>query len=249
MSVNRPPTSPQRAPASSRSPRGAGVAPLAMTVGDRAGRAVGRALSASEERLRALRARREREYEALLDAGHRVLLRRGYHQTRVEDIMREAGISTRAFYRFCTGKDDLFLALFDRANVAAMRRLAERVARHPLPGDQLDAYIDSTLDLAYKDRLRPEVRLFLTVPSELTVKYAREVAACREQLVSLLRDVLERGRSSGDFPHAAPEDDAWAISGALGSTLSRVVLSDEPPPRNRVAKRLRRFCRAALIAE
>ena len=246
MSVNRTLTPPQRAPASPRSPRGAVVAPLAVTVGDRAGRAVGRALSASEERLRA---RREREYEVLLDAGHRVLLRRGYHQTRVEDIMREAGISTRAFYRFCTGKDDLFLALFDRSNVAAMRRLAERVARHPRPSGQLDAYIDSTLDLAYKDRLRPEVRLFLTVPSELTVKYAREVAACREQLVSLLRDVLERGRSSGDFPHAAPEDDAWAISGALGSTLSRVVLSDEPPPRNRVAKRLRRFCRAALIAE
>jgi AcrR family transcriptional regulator len=248
MAVNRNPAPPPRAPAPPRSSRSAVVAPLGAA-NDLAERAVGRALSASEERLRALRARREREYEALLEAGHRVLLRRGYHQTRVDDIMREAGISTRAFYRFCTGKDDLFLALFDRSNVAAMERLAERVAHHPRPSDQLDVYIDSTLDLAYKDRLRPEVRLFLTVPSELTVKYSREVIACREQLVSLLRDILERGRASGDFPSAAPEDDAWAISGALGSVMSRVVLSDDPPPRARVAKRLRQFCRAALVGE
>src|SRR5215472_13093727 len=134
-------------------------------------RGISNAGSSSDDRLGAMRSLREREYARLLEAGHRVLLRRGYHGTRVEDIMREAGISTRAFYRFCTGKDDLFLALFDRANAAAMERLRERIACHERPIDQLEAYIDSTLDLAYRDALRPEVKLFLTIPSELTDKY------------------------------------------------------------------------------
>lgn len=212
-------------------------------------RGVVKALHTHEARLVALRARREREYDALLDAALRVLVRRGYERTRVEDIMREARISTRAFYRFCTGKGDLYLALFDRANRAAMTRLQGSLARQARPRARLEAYIDATLDLAYRERLRPEVRLFLTAPAELGARYAKEVMACRAGLLAVLTEILTAGRASGDFPTAEPEDDAWVISGALGTMLERVVLSDDPPPRARVARRLRRFCQAALAGE
>jgi AcrR family transcriptional regulator len=212
-------------------------------------RGLAKALAGDEARIVALRDRRRREYEALLEAAHRVLLRRGYEQTRVEDIMREAGISTRAFYRFCSGKDDLFLELFNRSNVAAMQRLRATLASRSRASEQLDSFIDATLDLAYKDRLRPEVRLFLSVPNELTARYAREVMACRAEQVLVLQEIIASGRESGEFPAAEPEDDAWAIFGALGATLNRIVLADDPPPRQRVGRRLRRFCQAALTRE
>src|SRR5690349_6285175 len=93
-------------------------------------RGVSRALAAGEARLEALRVQRAAEHEALLRAARRVFVRRGYAQTRVEDVLAEAGISTRAFYRFHASKDELFLELFARANAAALARLRAAMGGH-----------------------------------------------------------------------------------------------------------------------
>lgn len=208
-------------------------------------RGVERALAGRTTRLEELRDRRTQEHAALLRAARRVFLRRGYQQTRVEDILAEAGISTRAFYRFHAGKGELFLELFDRANRAAMQRLQATVARHDDPAAQLDAYVAATLDLAYDPRLERESALFADVPGELTEQYAAEVAGCRAQLVSVLRDVLHRGRASGRFAGVDPEADAWSLHGALGAHLDRVLRAAERPARARLERQLRRFVRAA----
>jgi len=208
-------------------------------------RGVERALAGRSTRLEELRDRRTQEHAALLRAARRVFLRRGYPQTRVEDILAEAGISTRAFYRFHAGKGELFLELFDRANRAAMERLRATVAAHADPAAQLDAYVAATLDLAYDPHLARESALFADVPGELTARYAAEVAECREQLVSVLRDILRRGKASGRFAEVDPDADAWALHGALGAHLDRILHAAERPARARLERQLRRFVRAA----
>jgi AcrR family transcriptional regulator len=211
-------------------------------------RGVARALAGREEHLAELRDRRAQEHDALLRAARRVFLRRGYQQTRVEDVLREAGISTRALYRFHAGKGELFLELFDRANQAAMQRLRERVGRHEDALLQLDAYVACTFDLAYDPRWKRETTLFANVPAELTEQYAHEVERCRRQLVSVLSAVLAHGRSTGAFAPGVGEDDAWALHGALGATMGRILHASSPPPRGPLERRLRRFCRAAVAA-
>lgn len=209
-------------------------------------RGVERALAGRAVRLEALRDRRTQEHEALLRAARRVFLRRGYAQTRVEDVLAEAGISTRAFYRFHAGKGELFLELFDRANQAAMERLRASVMQHEDPVQQLDAYLTATLDLAYEPRLKREAALFAVVPAELTAQYASEVASCREQLVSVLREILQRGEETRRFTASDPEIDAWTLHGALGAHLDRILNAATPPPRAPLEAHLRRFSRAAL---
>jgi AcrR family transcriptional regulator len=210
------------------------------------GRGVSRALAASEARLEALRRRRAVEHEALLRAARRVFVRRGYAQTRVEDVLDEAGISTRAFYRFHASKDELFLELFSRANAAALQRLRAAIGACSSASAQLDAYIEETLDLAYEPRRRAETMLFSSVPSELAERYASEVLACREGLVAVLREILLAGRNSGLFASVEPDDDAWSIHGALGAAMSRLLGGAEVPVRGALAERLKRFCRAAV---
>lgn len=209
-------------------------------------RGVERALAGRAVKLEALRDRRTQEHAALLRAARRVFLRRGYAQTRVEDVLAEAGISTRAFYRFHAGKGELFLELFDRANQAAMQRLRASLTLHQDPALQLDAYLARTLDLAYEPRLKRETALFSDVPGEIKEQYASEVQACQAQLVSILREILERGRASQSFTDVDPEVDAWILHGAVAAAMSHVLAAD--PPRAPLERRLRRFCRAALAA-
>jgi len=56
-----------------------------------------------------------RTLAALLAAGHDVLVARGYHGTRVDDIASAAGVSHGAFYRYFENKDHLIRLLTVRA--------------------------------------------------------------------------------------------------------------------------------------
>ncbi len=60
---------------------------------------------------RPLRPRGRATRQQLLDAAARVLPVRGYHETRVDDIVEEAGFSHGSFYRYFENKDELFSVL------------------------------------------------------------------------------------------------------------------------------------------
>ena len=88
----------------------------------------------------AARAGRPRRFEAedelrlLLDAALAVMERNGYVDAAVADILREADLSTRSFYRHFESKDQLLCALFRREAEAAAVRLHAKVDAAPDPG-------------------------------------------------------------------------------------------------------------------
>lgn len=63
----------------------------------------------------AMRPRGRQTRQKLLDAGSAVLPVRGYHNTRVDDIVEAAGVSHGSFYRYFGSKDDLFHVLAEEA--------------------------------------------------------------------------------------------------------------------------------------
>lgn len=66
---------------------------------------------------------------ALLAAGREVIVSRGYHGTRVDDIAAAAGVSHGAFYQYFRNKDDLAHVLV----LEAMRPLSTAFAEMPAP--------------------------------------------------------------------------------------------------------------------
>lgn len=62
---------------------------------------------------------------SLLKAGHDVLVSRGYHGTRVDDIAAAAGLSHGAFYRYFDNKDHLIRLLAAQALRTVSRALAD----------------------------------------------------------------------------------------------------------------------------
>jgi AcrR family transcriptional regulator len=63
--------------------------------------------------------------ELLLDAAATVFSRRGVHGASVEEIAAEAGFTTGAVYSNFSGKEDLFLALFERHTAAEVKKYDE----------------------------------------------------------------------------------------------------------------------------
>ena len=62
----------------------------------------------------------------ILGAARRCFSEAGYHETRVDEIARRAGLSKGAIYWYFNGKRELFLALFERylEELAAQRYVA-----------------------------------------------------------------------------------------------------------------------------
>ncbi len=79
---------------------------------------------------RVLRPRGRQTRQNLLDAGGRVLPRRGFHDARVDDIVAEAGCSHGSFYRYFENKDALFQVLALEAG-EAMATLVEAFPEDP----------------------------------------------------------------------------------------------------------------------
>jgi AcrR family transcriptional regulator len=65
---------------------------------------------------RPMRKRGEQTRQRLLDAGSKVLPRRGYQDTRVDDIVAAAEVSHGTFYRYFENKDDFFRVLAETAS-------------------------------------------------------------------------------------------------------------------------------------
>jgi AcrR family transcriptional regulator len=69
------------------------------------------------------RVRGEHTRRRLLDAGASVLPSRGYHDTRVDDIVAAAGVSHGTFYRYFDNTDDFFGVLAGEASAALLELL------------------------------------------------------------------------------------------------------------------------------
>ena len=77
---------------------------------------------------RELRARGQRTLRKLLDAGTQVFETRGYHQARVDDVVKLARTSHGTFYLYFANKEDLFAALVAEVGTA-MHERAEALPR------------------------------------------------------------------------------------------------------------------------
>jgi AcrR family transcriptional regulator len=151
------------------------------------------------------------EVQRLLAAAEVVLADRGYAGLRVDDVLAEAGLSTRAFYRHFQGKSELFLAVFDREMHQADERLEAKVAAAGDPDAQVRAWVEATLALAYDPRLARRTRLFLGERQTVANEFPQEVARCVHLLLAPLERAIAAGRDAGSFPGADPAADALAI--------------------------------------
>src|SRR3954451_14132484 len=95
---------------------------------------------------------RASERRALIDAGLAVLRRRGSDGCTVADVLAEAGLSTRAFYRHFASKDELVLAIYERDARPPHGRRPETLAAARSPRAALDVWIDETLALGFDGR-------------------------------------------------------------------------------------------------
>src|SRR5581483_11495215 len=77
---------------------------------------------------------RDARRDQILNAARRCFLRDGFHATSMQDLFKESGLSSGAFYRYFASKDDVIIAIAEdntRDVMALIRTAATRQKTQP----------------------------------------------------------------------------------------------------------------------
>ena len=69
--------------------------------------------------------------DRILEAAAKVFASKGYHDTKVDDIVKDSQTSKGAFYFYFPSKQDIFLALVDTFADLLESRLRDRLSAEP----------------------------------------------------------------------------------------------------------------------
>ena len=184
------------------------------------------------------------ERQILLDAAVRVMSENGYDGTSVNDVLEDAGLSTRAFYRQFDSKHELLMALIqrERDRVADHLEKAARSADGPLAA--VEAWIDAFLDLLYNPEIAPTTAIF-TAPSVLaSYTLATSLPEMQRMFCPPLIRALRAGHRAGVLESPRPEADAYCIHALVHAALD--VHHRQRPKRATVKAQVLRFVWPAL---
>jgi AcrR family transcriptional regulator len=149
----------------------------------------------------------------IVDTTFSLIERSGSLDPSMREILAESGLSTQAFYRYFSSKDELMLALLDEGRRRLVDTLERRMARGASPTEQVRAWIEGVLAQAANSTAAARTRPWMLSEQRLAERFPQEQQASVERLVHLLREALAQITGAG---RRKPSD--------VGSTASMVYL-------------------------
>jgi TetR/AcrR family transcriptional regulator, fatty acid metabolism regulator protein len=161
--------------------------------------------------------------ERILDAAERVFARRGFFNSRVAEIARDAGVADGTIYLYFKSKDDLLISLFESRMERVITEMRARVGETDDVLKRVLVFIRTYARLAQENPYGAEV---LTIELRQSSKFMKEYANPRfADFMRLLSSLIEEGQTAGllydDIP--APIA-ARALFGAIDELVLAWVL-------------------------
>ena len=164
--------------------------------------------------------------ERILDAAINVFSRKGYHETKVDDIVEASDTSKGSVYFYFPGKQQIFLALIDKFADVLQRRVIEAVV------DEHDGV--QRVNLALKVCLetfaqyRGLAKIFLVQAVGLGQAFEEKRLEIHDRFSGVIRAYLDQAVAAGDINPIDTEVVAYAWMGAINEVVIRWVYTGQP---------------------
>jgi AcrR family transcriptional regulator len=135
----------------------------------------------------------------ILEAAERIFSRKGFDKARMDDIVREAGLSKGSLYWYFKSKDELIRALLDRVFISEMRE-AESIAEQPGSAeDKLKAFIAIAVrEYKHFEKILPLSYEFIALAARSKAVRKVIVGYFRHYL-DMLTEIIQQGSAEGEF--------------------------------------------------
>jgi AcrR family transcriptional regulator len=164
--------------------------------------------------------------QTILNRARDVFARRGYHETKIEDIVAAAGIARGTFYLYFKDKRAVFEEIVDRAFTQigmAIVRVDPRDAGRTV-ADQVQENIRRIVRMLLDDRSTTKILLTDAVGADPA--FDRKLRSFYGVVEGLLAESLREGQALGIVAPGDARMFAYLILGAMKELLYQVVRRD-----------------------
>lgn len=174
----------------------------------------------------------ERRRQQIVDAAQRCFARKGFHQSSMQDVFAESGLSAGAVYRYFKSKDELVAALAADAGTDIRAVLIEAMRRDPLPTPAevvgvVAGWMSQNTGIDGRLRLAPQAWT-LALTDEQAAGYVR---LAMTGIRGMWREYAQRMADAGWLPADADLDAVAAVLFGLlpGFLLQFLIVGDLDP--------------------
>jgi AcrR family transcriptional regulator len=173
---------------------------------------------------------------ALIGAGRRLFGEQGFRATSVDDLAREARVTTGALYHHFPTKTALFEAVFEQAHMETMTSAATAAQGARDGVEELARGIEAFLDSV----LQPDVQRILILDGPAVLGLARFTELDEQYAHAVIVHAITEANQAGAIDVDDPETTARLLLGALTRGAMLIANSTDPvATRHAVASSMR----------
>jgi AcrR family transcriptional regulator len=167
--------------------------------------------------------------ERILDAAVDVFANKGFHATRMDEIVDHSKTSKGAIYFHFPNKEKLFLALVDQFANLLERRVKDAIQKEKAGMNRVRVAIETCLDTFGKYR-RP-AKILLVQAVGLGAAFEDKRNAIYDRFARLIASYLKEAIKLGEIEPVNTEVISLAWMGAIYALVIRWVTTNEPDPK------------------
>jgi TetR/AcrR family fatty acid metabolism transcriptional regulator len=183
------------------------------------------------------RKKQEEKYNKILEAATRVFAREGFHNAKIEDVAKEAGVAHGTVYLYFGGKDDLLISIFQENLEGLVEYVGLEVEKEANAEDKLRRMISLQIELIETNSELAELMLveFPQTGKFLSNSVIHDLAA----YIDMIANILKEGVAEGAFDDSIDVNVvATVIYSGIQGTATRWILEEMKYPLKKVAEEI-----------
>jgi TetR/AcrR family fatty acid metabolism transcriptional regulator len=166
--------------------------------------------------------------QRILNAAIQVFARKGYHDTRVDEIVAYSQTSKGAVYFHFPSKQEIFLGLVDEFANILEAQLVDAITQKHGGVEKVEAALSACL-LTFQ-KYNKLAKIFLVQAVGLGNSFETKRQEIHDRFSTLVQKYLDEAVLDGDIPPIDTGIAAYAWMGAINEVVIRWVLIGEPSP-------------------
>jgi len=170
--------------------------------------------------------KKNKKKEIIINAAIKVFAGKGFFNSKVADVAKEAGVADGTIYLYFKNKDDLLISLFETKMEEILIRFNRILQQDISPPEKLEQFIQLHFQLIQEDQDLAEVfQVELRQSSKFLKDYHNQKFI---DFLGIIEHIIREGRESGYFrPDIKINTMKIAIFGALDELAREWILNQD----------------------
>lgn len=142
-----------------------------------------------------IKAKENDKYQRILGSAVKIFAERGFHQSTVSQIAKEAGVADGTIYLYFKNKDDILVQFFSYKTKQVFGKLREEVSKAENSFDKLKNFIRCQLEEFQSDRYMAVLYQAETHQNNRLVE--KQIKEMSKLYLDIVSEIIETGQNEG----------------------------------------------------